>query len=296
MSEQKPSFTDYLHLHFLVIIWGFTAILGKLVNADLSRISLTFFRTLLAAAGLWVVLWLRKEWKVVSPTERWKMLGVGVVMGVHWLTFFASAQVSSASVCLAGMSTTALWTAVLEPLVSKRKMRVLEIAMSLMVIGGLYIIFRFEFDQALGLSLAILSAFLAAIFTISNSYFVKNHHALLITFYEMNGGTIAMFIGLLVLGATSGFSAEMFIPQRFDWLWIVVLSLVCTVYAYSAGIFLLRKISPFAFNLTVNMEPVYGMILAYLILQERMTTGFYAGAGVILLAVVAYPLLKNRRF
>ncbi|MCU0338987.1 MAG: DMT family transporter [Spirosomaceae bacterium] len=296
MSSPKPSFTDYLHLHFLVMIWGFTAILGKLISPDLSRMALTFFRTLLAAAGLLVVLWLRKEWKTVAPKERYQMLGVGVIMGVHWLTFFASAHVSSASVCLAGMSTTALWTAVLEPIVAKRRMSALEIGLSLMVIVGLYIIFRFEFDQALGLGLALLSAFLAAVFTIANSRFVKNHHALLITFYEMNGGTLAMLIGLLGLSLTTGLSPKEIAPQPMDWFWIGVLALVCTVYAYSAGIFLLRKISPFAFNLTVNMEPVYGILLAYLILHERMTTGFYLGAGVILLAVIAHPLLKNLRW
>ena len=163
-TSPKPTLVDYLHLHFLVVIWGFTAILGKLINADLSRVSLTFFRTLLAAVGLALVLTVRKEWKKVAPQDRNKLLGVGVIMGVHWLTFFASAHMSSASVCLAGMSTTSLFTALLEPLFSRKQVRPLEILMSLLVMLGLYLIFRFEFDQSWGLGLALISSLLAALF------------------------------------------------------------------------------------------------------------------------------------
>lgn len=294
LNPAKPSFTDYLHLHFLVVIWGFTAILGKLINPDLSRVSLTFFRTLLAAVGLGLVLWLRKEWKNVPAQDRWQMLGVGVIMGVHWLAFFGSAQVSSASVCLAGMSTTSLFTALLEPLFSRKRVRPLEIFLSLVVIFGLYLIFRFEFDQSLGLGLALTSAFLAALFTIANSHFIKKHNAMLITFYEMNGANLGMMAGLLVMAGTSGLTQAEVLPQPTDWIWLLVLAVVCTVYAYSAGVHLLRKMSPFTFNLTVNLEPVYGIGLAYLILGEKMTTGFYAGTLVILLAVIAYPILNSR--
>lgn len=290
----KPTFADYLHLHFLVLIWGFTAILGKLINPQLSRISLTFFRTLLAAVGLAVVLWLWKEWKRVPANDRWAMLGVGAIMGLHWLTFFGSAHVSSASVCLAGMSTTSLFTSLLEPLFARRRVRPLEIFLSLLVIAGLYLIFRFEVDQSLGLGLALVSAFLAALFTIANSRFVRRHNALLITFYEMNGATVAMLLGLAGVAFTSGLTAKEVIPQSTDWLWLGILAFVCTVYAYSAGVHLLRKVSPFTLNLTINMEPVYGMVLAYFILNERMTAGFYAGSVVILLAVVVYPMLNNR--
>ncbi len=290
----KPTFADYLHLHFLVLIWGFTAILGKLINPQLSRISLTFFRTLLAAVGLAVVLWLWKEWKRVPANDRWAMLGVGAIMGLHWLTFFGSAHVSSASVCLAGMSTTSLFTSLLEPLFARRRVRPLEIFLSLLVIAGLYLIFRFEVDQSLGLGLALVSAFLAALFTIANSRFVRRYNALLITFYEMNGATVAMLLGLAGVAFTSGLTAKEVIPQSTDWLWLGILAFVCTVYAYSAGVHLLRKVSPFTLNLTINMEPVYGMVLAYFILNERMTAGFYAGSVVILLAVIIYPMLNNR--
>jgi len=293
-TSPKPTLVDYLHLHFLVIIWGFTAILGKLINADLSRVSLTFFRTLLAAIGLALVLTLRKEWKKVPAQDRGKMLGVGVIMGVHWLTFFASAHVSSASVCLAGMSTTSLFTALLEPLFSRKQVRPLEILMSLLVMLGLYLIFRFEFDQSWGLGLALISSLLAALFTIANSRFVKKHPALVITFYEMSGATMGMLLGLVGVGIASGLTQREVIPQSTDWLWLGILASVCTVYAYSAGVHLLKKMSPFTLNLTINLEPVYGMALAYFILNERMTAGFYAGTAVILLSVILYPILTSR--
>lgn len=293
-TSPKPSLFDYLHLHFLVIIWGFTAILGKLINADLSRVSLTFFRTLLAAIGLALVLTLRKEWKKVPAQDRNRMLGVGVIMGVHWLTFFASAHVSSASVCLAGMSTTSLFTALLEPLFSRKQVRPLEILMSLLVMVGLYLIFRFEFDQSWGLGLALISSLLAALFTIANSRFVKTHPALVITFYEMGGATMGMLLGLVGVGMVSGLTQAEVIPKATDWLWLGILASVCTVYAYSAGVHLLKKMSPFTLNLTINLEPVYGMALAYVILNERMTAGFYAGTGVILLTVILYPILNSR--
>ncbi|WP_428654771.1 DMT family transporter [Runella sp.] len=292
--QPKPTFVDYLHLHFLVVIWGFTAILGKLINPELSRISLTFFRTLLAAVGLALVLSIWKEWKRISSKDRWAMLGVGAIMGLHWLTFFASAHVSSASVCLAGMSTTSLFTSLLEPLFARRRVRTLEIFLSLLVILGLYLIFRFQVDQALGLGLALISAFLAALFTIANSRFARRHNALLITFYEMNGATLAMSVGLAGVALTNGLTAKEVIPESTDWFWLVILAFVCTVYAYSAATHLLKKISPFTLNLTINMEPVYGMILAYFILDERMTAGFYTGALVILLAVIIYPMLNSR--
>ena len=292
MSKAEPK--DYLQLHFLVLIWGFTAILGLLISV--SPLALTFYRTLLSAIGLALVLWLRKEWKTVPSRERWQLLAVGLSMGLHWLAFFASARVSNVSVCLAGMSTTSLWTALLAPLFGRRRVQTLEIGLSLVVVAGLYVIFRFEFDRALGLGLALIAAFLAALFTIANGHFTKRHGALLITFYEMVGGSISTLIALLVYVSFGNNPSDLLIPSSLDWFWILILALVCTVYAYSAGVHLLRKISPFTFNLTVNLEPVYGIVLAFLIFgeRERMTTGFYVGTVIIFLAVLAYPVLNQR--
>ncbi|MFC5410394.1 DMT family transporter [Larkinella bovis] len=290
----RPTTADYLHLHFLVLIWGFTAILGLLISV--SALSLVFYRTLLAAMGLWLVLYSQKKKLGVAPSDRWKLLGTGLVIALHWTLFFGAARVANASVCLAGMATTSLWTSLLEPLFFRRRLRLVEVVLGVVIMAGLYLIFRFEIDRALGLLMAVFSAMLASVFTIINSQFTRRYSPLTITFYEMSGacGGSLLILGLyLALGWEKLASLA---PQPADWLWISILAFVCTVYAYSASVWLMRKFSAFAVNLTVNLEPVYGIMLAWLIFgeRERMTAGFYAGTLVILVAVLIYPLLNRK--
>ncbi|WP_234736576.1 DMT family transporter [Tellurirhabdus bombi] len=288
----KPTLKDYLHLHFIVLIWGFTAILGLLISV--SSLPLVMYRTLLATLGLGALLLLQKKSFAVPTADRFKLLGTGVIIAVHWVAFFGAARIANASVCLAGMATCSLWTSLLEPLVVRRRIQTLEVGLGLVIIAGLYMIFRFEFDKALGLSVAIFSAMLAAVFSIINSQFTHRYPAQIITFYEMGGAFLGSLLGLgLYLGLSNEPMA--IIPAPNDWIWIVILALVCTVYAYAASVKLMRKFTAFAINLTVNLEPVYGILLAYLVFgeSERMTTGFYAGTLVILLAVLAYPVLSR---
>ena len=290
----SPSLRSYVQLHFLVLIWGFTAILGLLV--EVSPVALVFYRTGLAAVGLVGVLYLQKKSFSVPSADVLRMFAVGVVLAAHWILFFASARVSTASVCLAGMSTTSLATSLVEPLINKRRIRPLEVLLGLVAIAGLYIVFRFEFDHALGLGLAVASAFLAALFTVFNSRLVRRHDAFVITFYEMIGASLSS-LGFVWISVQMGWFLDYpLVPSVGDWPWILVLAWVCTVYAYSMGTHLMRQFTPFMLNLTINLEPVYGILLAFLIFgeKERMTAGFYAGTVVILLSVVAYPLLNNR--
>lgn len=290
----RPTTTDYLHLHFLVLIWGFTAILGLLISV--SAVALVVYRTLLAAIGLGVLLYTQKKMGAVSPSDRFKLLATGIVIALHWTLFFGAARVANASVCLAGMATGSLWTSLLEPLFTRRRLKLIEVILGMVVMAGLYLIFRFEVDRALGLSMAVFSAMLASIFTIINSQFTRRYSAMTITFYEMSGacGSSLLFLGLyLALGLEKPSALW---PQPADWLWISVLAFVCTVYAYSASVWLMRKFSAFAVNLTVNLEPVYGIMLAWLFFgdRERMTAGFYAGTLIILVAVLVYPALNRK--
>ncbi len=299
----KPTLSDYLHLHFLVLIWGFTAILGLLLE-PLSAPALVAWRTLLAAGGLGVVLAVRggSTWAQVrnlSMAERWPLLGTGVIIAVHWAAFFGAARLANASVCLAGMATGSLWTSVLEPLITRRRVRTIEVVLGVVVLSGLYLIFRFEFNRGAGLAMAVFSAMLAAVFTILNSRFTHRYDALVISFYEMTGafvGSLAFLAGYLTLANAPGGPTTL-VPTGWQWLWLAILAFVCTVYAYTAAVRLLRRFSAFAANLTVNLEPVYGIGLAYLIFgdSERMTPGFYVGTLVILAAVLAYPVLTRRR-
>ncbi len=298
----KPTPTDYFHLHFIVLIWGFTAILGLLLE-PLSAPALVVWRTALAAGGMGVVLASRggTSWaqvRALSTAERWPLLLTGGLIALHWATFFGAARLANASVCLAGLATSSLWTSVLEPLMLRRRVRPIEVMLGAVVMAGLYLIFRFEFNRGAGLAMAVFSAMLSSVFTILNSRFTHRHDALVISFYEMVGafiGSLGFLAGYLAL-ATAPARLNEFVPAGWQWVWLALLAFICTVYAYTAAVRLLRKFSAFAANLTVNLEPVYGIGLAYLVFgdSERMTPGFYIGTVVILAAVLAYPLLTRR--
>ena len=288
---KTPTFSDYFQLHFIVLIWGFTAILGKLLE-PMDSSALVLFRTALAVGGMGTLLYVQRQSIRVNPGDRRRLLGVGVIIALHWTLFFLAARVSNVSVCLAGMATSSLWASVLEPVLLRRRVRAFEVFLGLVVLGGLYLIFRFEFNKGLGLTLAVLSAMLSSLFTIINSRFAPKYNAMVISYYEMIGafiGSAGLVLGYVLLANPL---PETLYPTRLaQWGWLLVLSLVCTVYAYSVGIRLLRKFSPYLAILTVNLEPVYGIVLAVLIFgsSERMTPGFYAGTLVILAAVLAYP-------
>lgn len=297
--QSKASFSDYFQLHFIVLIWGFTAILGKLLE-PLDSSAVVLFRTLLAVLGMGAVLLVRKQSIAVSPTDRWRLLATGGIIALHWVAFFLAARLSNVSVCLAGMATSSLWASGLEPLLLRRRVRPIEVILGAVVMAGLYLIFRFEFDKGVGLAIAVFSAMLSSLFTIINSRFTQRYDAVVISFYEMIGASLGAFMLWILVQQfdTSGAAAVVqYVPQTLmQWAWLLVLSLVCTVYAYTVGIRLLRKFSPYLAILTVNLEPVYGIILAVLVFgdAERMTPGFYVGTLVILAAVLSYPFLNRQ--
>ena len=287
---------SYLHLHFLVLIWGFTAIVGLMVT--ISPVALVLYRTLFAAIGLGVVIWMRNSNFKADGGDIIRMLLVGCVLSSHWILFFASARVSTASVCLAGMATTSLWTSLIEPLVNKRPVKPLEVGLGILAFAGLYVVFRFEFGHALGLALALASALLAALFTVANSRLVQRIDAYTITFYEMIGATIFSLI-FLVISQWQGWTGDAPIwPEGQDWIWILFLAWICTVYASTMATQLMKQFSAYLMNLTINLEPVYGIALAFFFFgeKERMTQGFYWGTLLILLAVLLYPFLSSKLF
>lgn len=288
----KPTFRDYVLLHFIVLIWGFTAILGDKRLVSLNPLVLVFYRTLITsiALGLWFW-WLKKPLKI-AHNDTLKILGTGGIIAVHWLLFFGASRVSNISICLVGLATTTLWTSLLEPLFYKRKFRAFQIVLGLITFGGIFQVFRSEFHYANGFLLGMLSALAGAIFSIFNSKFVKKYDQFTITFYEMVGAflSVSLFLVFSQLTAEQPFAMQ---PIGLEWLWIMTLSLVCTVYAYPMGVRLMKRFSVFTVNLTVNLEPVYGIVLAFLIFgeKEKMSANFYLGAAVILLAVFSYPVL-----
>ncbi|MGI9544508.1 MAG: DMT family transporter [Cyclobacteriaceae bacterium] len=291
-----PRIKDYLQLHFIVLLWGFTAILGKLIT--IPSVELVFYRTLLAALLLWLLLFWRKRKFDIGKQDMIKTGATGLLIAAHWILFFVSARIATISICLAGMSTITLWTSLLEPIITGKSIRWYEVVLGLIVISGLYIIFHFEFDHALGLLLAVLSALLAAVFTILNAGFTRKHNPYMITFYEMVGACLgtALFFPVY-LTYLSGADTLQMMPLAIDWVYLLILALVCTVYAYSMSVELMKRISAFAVNLTINLEPVYGIILAMIIFgdQEQMTPGFYLGASIIVISILIHPVL-NKHF
>lgn len=292
----STTFRSYLHLHFLVLIWGFTAIVGLMVSV--SPIALVFYRTFLAGLGLAVVMLVRKKKFDVTGADLRRMFFVGCILSSHWILFFAAARVSTASVCLAGMATTSLWTSLIEPLVNRRPIKPLEVGLGILAFAGLYVVFRFEFDHALGLGLALASALLAAMFTVANSRLVQRIDAFTITFYEMVGASIFSLL-FLIVAESQGWTNNMPVwPKGQDWIWILFLAWICTVYASTMATQLMKQFSAYLINLTINLEPVYGIALAFFYFgeKERMTQGFYMGTILILLAVLLYPILNGRTF
>lgn len=292
------SFKDYLLLHFIVMIWGFTAILGLLIS--LPSLELVFYRTLIATIGVLVVMLVRKKSISVPLPELLKIAGVGVLISLHWIFFFWSARVSTASVCLAGMATTSLWTAFVEPMVNRTKVKWYEVALGLLVISGLLVIFQFESGYWLGLAMALVSAFLGALFSVLNGRLTMRHTPYQITLFEMGA---AWLFALLFMPIYAKFLTEgnpiQWAWKDLDWLWLLLLGGVCTVYAFSVSVDLMKRLPVFSINLTINLEPVYGILLAVLIFgeKEKMTPQFYLGTLIILVSVLIYPVLNywNKR-
>ncbi|SDM56856.1 Threonine/homoserine efflux transporter RhtA [Catalinimonas alkaloidigena] len=284
---------DYLRLHWVIFIWGFTAILGKLMI--LPSVEIVFYRTLIAFSALYVLLYFRKRSLRISQSQLIKFLLTGSLIGFHWILFFGAARVSTVSVCLAGMATGSLWTSLLDPLLTRRQFQWFEVGLGGLALVGLYIIFRFEFDHALGLTMALASAILGAVFTIFNSRFTQFQTPLVITFYEMVGAWLTVALFLPLYGTWISPDGIQWLPVGWDYLWLLLLAVVCTVYAYAESVRLMKKFTAFAINLTNNLEPVYGIVLAAIIFGEHqeMTPEFYMGTGVILLAVLAYPIGKR---
>lgn len=280
---------NYLHLHFIVFIWGFTAVLGALIS--LEAIPLVWYRMLLATGFVFVFVKFRK----VSLRFSWKVLGQfalsGVIIALHWLTFFGAIKASNVSVTLAVLSTGAFFASLLEPLLYGRKIIFYEVFFGLIVMVGLYIIFDVESSYALGIGLALVSAFLSALFSVLNGRLVKKHSPSAISFYELMFGVLGVTIFLAVSG---GFSVEFFVVSAMDWVYLAILASGCTAYAFIASIHVMKWISPYTVMLTINMEPIYGIILALIVFgeSEKMGSQFYYGAIIILLTVVVNGIIK----
>ncbi len=280
---------SYLHLHLIVFIWGFTAILGELITLD--ALPLVWYRMLLAVFFIMIFILGTQKRVSLPPKTLLYFLFLGLIIALHWLTFFKAIKVSNVSVTLACLSTGAFFTSFLEPLFFKRRIIGYEVLFGLLVVCGLYIIFNFEGNYVSGIILALTSAFLSALFSVLNGKLAQKYDSTVISFYELLGGVLFFSVFLAFSG---GFSSSFFTLSMSDLIYLLVLSSVCTAYAFIASVKVMKYISPYTVMLTINLEPVYGIILALIIFEEKekMSTPFYFGALLILITVLLNGVVK----
>jgi drug/metabolite transporter (DMT)-like permease len=289
MPENKLK--NYLLLHLIVFIWGFTAILGALIT--LEAIPLVFFRMGLAVIFIVLFFLYKKKSFLLDTNGIIKFLITGIIIAIHWIFFFKAIKVSNVSVALVTMSTGAFFTSLIEPLFFRRRIKLLEIVLGFLVIGGLYIIFNFESQYQLGIIYALISSFLGALFAVFNGLFVKKYDANSISLYQLFFGTVFVAIYLYF---SNGFTPTFFDIPKMDWVYLVILSSVCTAFAFITSVKVMKYLSPYTVMLTINLEPIYAIILALFIFgeKEKMNPAFYFGALLVFGVVLANGIIKNR--
>ena len=286
---QNVNLKSYLHLHFIVFIWGFTAVIGALISLD--AMPLVWYRMVLAIGFILIYMAYKKMPLRVPPKAIIGFLFAGLIIALHWFTFFKAIKVSNISVTLACLSTGAFFTSLLEPLFFGRKVIWYEVLFGLMVVAGLYIIFNVEGDSLYGILLALTSAFLSALFSVINGKYAKEYNPTVISFYELLGGVLFFSV---FLWFSSSFTTSFFTVSSSDWFYLAILSSFCTAYAFIASVKVMQHLSPYTVMLTINLEPIYGIILAIIVFQEKekMSAGFYIGALIILLTVIINGFVK----
>ncbi|MFT5217345.1 MAG: drug/metabolite transporter (DMT)-like permease [Glaciecola sp.] len=284
---------NYLHLHLLVFIAGFTAILGELIS--INSIPLVWFRMTIAGILMLVYIKFRKINLKVDLKSIVKFSIAGILIALHWITFFEAIKQSNISITLAMYSTGAFFASLIEPLFYKRRIIWYELFFGLIVIVGVWLITQTEFNYINGIVLGIISALLSTLFAVINGKLVKHNSATLVSFYEFISGIV--FISLFIIFFRGGFDLAFFSLSTQDWLYLFILASVCTTYAFIAIVHVMKHISSYTVVLTNNLEPIYGIILAIILFpqSEKMSAEFYIGALLIISTVILNGILKNSK-
>lgn len=280
----------YLLLHLIVFIWGFSPILGRYITVD--AWTLVWYRILITLVVMYFYLISTKHNFKISKAHLWQLSLIGIVIMVHWLSFYGALKVSNVSITMVAFSTGTLFSSIIEPILYKRKIRVYEVVIGLVIIAAIALIFSIERNYWLGIVLGILAAFTSSLFGAFNG--ILSHHLKsgIISFYELS----AAFIGLSIVMASQGsFSPAFFRLDHDSFIGIMLLSLVCTVFPFIKAVDLAKHISPYTIVLTVNLETVYGIIWAILFYHENkeVKPSFYLGVCIILLAIFLNSYLRK---
>ena len=281
-----------MQLHLAVFLAGFTAILGKLIL--LNEGLLVWYRMLLTILILGGIMWVKGQLQRLALKDMIKISAVGLVIALHWVTFYASVKYSTVSVALVCFSATGFFTAIFEPLLLRKKIVVAELLLGMLAISGIYVIFDFHPQYKTGIIFGIIAAMGSALFPIMNKQLLKRFSPRILTFYEMSGGLLLFSFVLPVY--LQAFPAAYYVPTRADWGWLGILAALCTVWCFDLQLNALKHISAFTANLTYNLEPVYGIILAFIFFDEgkMLNKWFYLGLALILAAIVLQMIRVKR--
>lgn len=287
---QNDNLKSYLNLHLIVFIWGFTAILGALITIQSD--ALVWFRMFFAGLFLALFIVATKKSFRVPLRSFFKLLFVGLLIALHWIFFFQAIKVSNVSITLSVFSLGAFFASLLEPLFYGRKVLWYEVFFGLIIIAGLALIMQVEVNYINGMLFALASIVLGVLFTLMNGKLIAKHDPAVISFYEFVAGVFFISIYLLYQGV---FTPDFFTLTAKNWVLILVLASVCTAYAFTASVKVMQKLTPYTVMLTTNLEPVYGIVLAYFILggKEKMSFEFYVGAVIIVLTVLLNGVIKH---
>lgn len=281
-------------MHIAVLLWGFTGVLGRAISLDAPI--LVWYRMLITALIMAGILTYRRLWVKVAAHDMRQMILIGSIIAIHWVAFYGSIKFANASIALVCLSTASVFTSFISPLVNKGKFDVVEAILGIMALAGVFMIYSFQQFYGLGILFGVIAAILSAIFTIMNKRITHKYPSRTMVFYEMGAGLL--FITLLMPFYLHYFPQTKILPlhpsvsgsawMHNDWLWLIILSLCCTVWAQSLALSALKSLTPFTVTLSVNLEPVYGILLAFVFYRENkdLHPGFYIGMGLILLTVV----------
>ena len=278
-----------LLLHGVVVIFGFTGILGKLISIEAEP--LVFWRVTLGGVTTALYLFLRRQWTAWTARDVVRVGAVGWVVAAHWVTFFASIKASSVGLALTMLATAPLFIGFIEPLVYKRQLAWREVAVAAVVFAGISMVFEAEKDQTLGMALGLTSAFLAAVFSTVNGVLVRRHDPVNMSAVELLAAGLGMAVWLLAKGELG--AAVLHVPNS-DWVWIVLLAVVATSFAFMVSIQVLKQLTPFESAMAINLEPIYAIALAYVLFGERFSPGFYLGAFLVIGAVFLDTALRSK--
>ncbi|QIL38122.1 EamA family transporter [Pedobacter sp. HDW13] len=283
---------NLLILHLTVFVWGFTGVLGKVISID--AVPMVWYRVLIAAATLFAWFLITRKNIKITRTQFIQFFLTGAIVAIHWIFFFHAIKVSTVSVTLVCLSSFTLFTAILEPIIKKQPIQTGDIFIGLLIILGIYMIFKFEGQYTLGIIFGLLAAVASSLFSIINSTLVQKSEPSIIGFYELLGGLFWITLYRLYDGSLLSMHFNL---STSDWFYLALLGTLCTSVAYVAGVSVMRTLSAFRVALITNLEPVYGILLAFIFFQnkEQMTGGFYIGATIILGAIFLYPIYKKRK-